>query len=67
MSTYQGFFRIYQPNYDPRHIEAYIRLEYGTFDHLSADKLKKEAKLAAQFVDYGGKDSAESLAQSFGL
>jgi hypothetical protein len=53
--------------YDPRHIEAYMRLEHSTLDGLSLSKFKREVTLCAQCVDEGGRDAAERNARSFGL
>jgi hypothetical protein len=52
---------------DPRHIEAYMRLEHSTLDALSPRQFMREVRLACLCVDEGGKDSAERLAKSFGL
>lgn len=55
------------PELDPRHVEAYMRLEYGTLDHLSPERFASEARTAASCVVMGGTDEAESLAVSYGL
>lgn len=60
-------FRALQPKHDPRHIEAYVRVEYGTLSALSVLQLRDEAALAADCIDVGGIDAAETLARSFGL
>lgn len=52
---------------DPRHIEAYMRLEYGTLDHLSAATFNREVATGAECVEVGGSVEAEALAASFGL
>ena len=52
---------------DPRHAEAYIRLEHSTLDGLSAEKFRQECEIAAACVDEGGISAAEFLAESFGL
>ncbi|HET8550906.1 MAG TPA: hypothetical protein VFM97_00330 [Gammaproteobacteria bacterium] len=67
MTCYSEELKQLQPNYDPRHIEAYIRLEYSTLNHLSADTLRREADIAAGCIDVRGAEHAEALAQSFGL
>jgi hypothetical protein len=53
--------------YDPRHIEAYIRCEYSTLDHLSKEKFYQEVTIGIQCIQEGGIDAAERAAQSFGL
>lgn len=67
MSAYASIFKELQPACDPRHIEAYVRLEYGTLNHLPIETLRREARIAADCISYVGKDSAEELANSFGL
>lgn len=52
---------------DPRHIEAYIRLEHSTMDHLSAQRLRLETQVALGCIDLEGTEIAESLAKSYGL
>lgn len=64
---YRDIFLELAPGYDPRHIEAYVRLEYSTLNHLPRSTLRREAQIAMQCIDEGGKESAEELAQSFGL
>lgn len=55
------------PLYDPRQIEAMMRVEYGTLDHLTADRFAHEVEIARQCVDEAGPDMAERIAKSFGL
>lgn len=52
---------------DPRHVEAFIRVGYGTLDHLSSSAFTEEVRISAQCVRAIGKAEAEALAQSFGL
>lgn len=52
---------------DPRHVEAYMRVQYGTLDHLDRRTFKKEVKVAVDCIDQDGEDQAESLALSYGL
>lgn len=67
MSAYAEPIKRIVPELDPRHVEAYMRLEYGTLDHLSASRFASEARTAASCVVMGGTDEAESLAISYGL
>ena len=67
MSGYAEIFTKLQPEFDPRHIEAYVRLEYHTLSHLSQQVLRREANIAADCVRVGGVKAAEDCAQSFGL
>ena len=51
---------------DPRHIEAYMRLQYGTLSHLSRETFEGETKLLIEVVDLD-LEGAEETAQSYGL
>lgn len=64
---YAAIFASLQPNHDPRHIEAFLRLQYGTLDHLDRDTFREEAKIASECADVGGLEAAEDLAISYGL
>ena len=69
--SYADTFRKLQPTHDPRHIEAFIRLEYSTLNHLDLRTIKREANIAAECIAYcaanGQADHPEWLAVSFGL
>jgi len=54
-------------NYNPRHIEGFIRLQYGTLDHLSREEFKQEIMIAETSIDNAGLKESEELAISFGL
>jgi len=54
-------------NYDPRHIEAYMRLENSTLDGLSSTHFNREIKVSIKCIQMEGIEMAESLAVSFGL
>lgn len=55
------------PSYDPRHIEAYMRLGHATLGGLTASRFKAEIKLCMACVDEAGNIAAERCAKSFGL
>jgi hypothetical protein len=57
----------YIGKYDPRHIEAYMRLEHSTLDGLSSAQFNKEINIAMDCVNLDGSDNAEKCAKSFGL
>jgi len=67
MTAYQQQIHELVPDVDPRHIEAYMRLQYGTLDHLSPATFEAEALIGAECVTVGGADEAEQLAASYGL
>lgn len=54
-------------DYDPRHIECFMRIQHGTLDHLSRADFKREVKICMACIDECGKDDAEKYAQSMGL
>lgn len=67
MSAYADIFRKLQPEFPPHQIEAFVRLEYGTLDHLDMATLQREAATAAACIREGGPDMAEACAHSLGL
>lgn len=54
------------PTVEPRLIEAFMRLQYGTLDHLDRATFDAEVALAAACVD-ADPSGAEELARSYGL
>jgi hypothetical protein len=52
---------------DPRHVEAYMRVEHSTLDGLSVQAFVKEVQVGIECVRAGGAGAAEDLAESFGL
>lgn len=64
---YAEMFKQMQPAYEPRLIEAFVRLQYSTLDHLSRDTLRDEAAIAAACIDEMGAEAADSFAKSMGL
>lgn len=55
------------PGHDPRHIEAFMRVEFGTLDHLGPDRFRAEVAIAVACIEEGGIEMAERLAKSYGL
>lgn len=56
-----------KPHHDPRHIEAFMRIEHGTLDHLSPARFKADVEIACECIVTGGFDFAERAAKSYGL
>jgi hypothetical protein len=52
---------------DPRHVEAWIRSEHGTLDHLSRRQFELEVSAAVACIARGGTKMSEMLARSYGL
>lgn len=65
-SLYQPRIRQIVPDCDPRHVEAVMRLDFGTLDQLCGERFAHEARLAAAAVRADPK-LAERTAQSMGL
>ena len=66
MTPYERIIRE-NSNHDPRHVEAFMRLEYTPLEHLPLWQFKDEIKIAEQCIDVGGNIAAESLAKSYGM
>jgi hypothetical protein len=54
-------------SHDPRHVEAWMRLEHGTLDHLDAARFESEVCIANACITEAGVSESESLALSYGL
>ena len=52
---------------DPRHVEAWMRLEHPTLDGLSAAEFEREVDTAVLAISTAGPAESEALAASFGL
>jgi hypothetical protein len=52
---------------DPRHIEAYMRLEHGCLDGLSREQFENSVRISSSCVQAEGTRKAEELAESYGL
>jgi hypothetical protein len=54
-------------SYDPRHVEGWMRLSFGTLDHLGAAEFESEVCLANACISEAGTQESEALAVSYGL
>ena len=54
-------------NANPRHVEAFMRVEHNTLDKFSAQRFASEVEFAAICVREAGPEMAEKIAASFGL
>jgi hypothetical protein len=52
---------------DPRHVEAWMRLEHGCLDGLSRQQFTEEVAIALQCVAAATTADSEALATSMGL
>jgi hypothetical protein len=53
--------------YEPRQIEAFMRVEHPTLDGLSPDQFDMEVRIARHCIDGCGPAEAERLAETYGL
>lgn len=66
-SPYARMIEPLAPGYDPRHVEAFMRLEHPTLDHLSRVEFAREVRVAVACVDECLPGQAEAIALSYGL
>jgi hypothetical protein len=52
---------------NPLHVEAWMRVEHGTLDHLSPSRFRSEVRTATACMDASTIDTNNRLAQSYGL
>jgi len=52
---------------DPRHVEAWLRLEHGCLDGLSPAQFRAEVNVALRCITACPLADSESLARSYGL
>jgi hypothetical protein len=67
MSYYQNLIKEIAPDANPRHVEAWLRVEHGTLDQLSRQRFTREVELALQCIAEAGADVSDALAKSYGL
>jgi hypothetical protein len=65
--TYSDAITAVAPDADPRHVEAWMRLEYPTLDGLSPERFAAEVHVALACIAEAGPDESEALTASFGL
>jgi hypothetical protein len=66
-SFYQRFIAEHVKDVDPRHVEAWMRIERPTLDGLSRQKFIDEMYAALAAALEAGPEESERLAASFGL
>lgn len=52
---------------DPRHVESWMRLKFGTLDHLTPAEFESEVCIANACIAEAGVEESENLAVSYGL
>jgi hypothetical protein len=64
--TYHQMIAAIEPDANARHVEAFMRLQYSTLDHLSAAVFRREVRIAHE-CSQADPEMAERLARSYGL
>ena len=67
LTFYQRLIAARTSDVDPRHVEAWMRLEHSTLDGLSRAQLDAAVEEALACIRAAGADHSEALAASFGL
>lgn len=53
--------------HDPAVIEAWMRVEHGTLDHLDRERFRAEVQIASDCADAAGSEQNKAIVSSFGL
>jgi hypothetical protein len=64
---YQTLIHQIAPEANPRHVEAWLRIEHGTLDHLSHARFEREVAIALECIASATPEQSEQLARSYGL
>lgn len=64
---YRKLIEEFAPGYNPRHVEAFMRSEHPTLDHLTRRRFAALVKLACAAIDEAGWVFSEQLALSYGM
>ena len=63
---YQKKIARWAPGFDPRHVEAWMRLAHPTLDHLSPVEFGAEIFAACDCIRGAGLAESEALARTYG-
>lgn len=64
---YQKSIQRLDPNVNPRLVEGFMRLQYGTLDHLTTNDFKREIELFKIALLRDGEEVWERNAESYGI
>ncbi|MGA1739012.1 MAG: hypothetical protein ACO4AM_07010, partial [Candidatus Nanopelagicaceae bacterium] len=67
MNLYQQIINRIDPTLNPRWVEGFIRLQYGTLDHLSTTDFEREIDLFRGEFQQEDEQTWEDNARSYGL
>ena len=67
MTHYQATIQSIDPTMNARHVEGFMRLEYGTLDHLSRKQIANEIKMFKAEYTPANEIDWERNAKSYGL
>jgi hypothetical protein len=59
--------KLKRPDVSPAHVEAFMRVTYGTLDHLDRRTFNREIKKAIEEIDIVSPSVAHQVAESYGL
>jgi hypothetical protein len=65
--SYQTLIKRLAPAANVRHVEAWMRVDHGTLDHLSADHFRVAVSDALYAIAQTPEAESEALAKSYGL
>lgn len=65
--AYQKMIAPLAPGYDPNVIEAWMRVERGTLDHLSPEQFGQAVREAVLCAREAGPDQNKALLESMGM
>jgi hypothetical protein len=67
MTRYQATIQSIDPTVNARHVEGFMRLQYGTLDHLSRARFVNEIKMFKAEYTPANEIDWERNAKSYGL
>jgi len=67
MAHYQDLIRKLAPAANPRHVEAWMRTQFGALDDLPADRFRHEVERALTHIAKSTPERLDELARSYGL
>ena len=66
-TPYTDQIKALAPRHDPGQVEAFMRAEHPTLDHLDAERFAAEVVMACICIREAGPEMARRIAASYGL
>lgn len=63
----EGVLKKINSDAKPHHVEAWLREEHGTLDHLTIGEFEREVRIALELATLAGSEQSARLAESYGL